>query len=168
MAFEPDPATVEHLRRNIEVNALDGLVEVHQVALGNASGEIAFTVGRDTVNRIATPGEAFTQTVPMRRLDAIPGAREATLIKLDVEGYEAEVLAGARDVLASPTVIGVETEAQDEATLGTLTGAGFIRRWYDPWSPPGRQDGPRTRGSIKRSKPALLRPLSAVAKCARE
>jgi FkbM family methyltransferase len=133
MAFEPDPGAAEHLRRNIEVNALDGLVEVHEVALGSAPGETAFTVGRDTVNRVAVLGEALTRTVPMRRLDDIPGARQATLIKLDVEGYEAEVLAGARDVLASPTVIAVETEAQDNATFEALTAAGFVRRWYDPW-----------------------------------
>jgi hypothetical protein len=61
-------------------------------------------------------------------------ARKATLIKLDVEGYEAEVLAGAGDVLTAPTVIAVETEAQGEATSRGLTRAGFVRRWYDPWS----------------------------------
>jgi FkbM family methyltransferase len=134
IAFEPDPHTAEDLRRNIEVNALGHLVEVHEVALGSTAGETAFTVGRDTVNRVALPGEAFTQTVPMRRLDDVPRAREATVIKLDVEGYEAQVLAGARNLLASPTVIAIETEAQDDAICGTLTRVGFIRRWYDPWS----------------------------------
>jgi FkbM family methyltransferase len=134
IAFEPDPETAAHLRRNIQVNALESLVQVHEIALGRTSGETGFTVGLDTTNRVAVRGEALMQTVPMRRLDDIPGARQATLIKLDVEGYEAEVLAGANDVLASPTVIAVETEAQDDATFGALTDAGFVRRWYDPWT----------------------------------
>jgi FkbM family methyltransferase len=159
LAFEPDPKTVEHLRRNIEINGLDGLVEVHQVALGSTPGETAFTVGRETVNRVAELGEADTQTVPMRRLDDISGARQATLIKLDVEGYEAEVLAGAREVLASPTVLAVETESQDAATLEALIGAGFIRRWYEPWSRTLLQAQPT---DLKNSNALFLRDETAV------
>jgi FkbM family methyltransferase len=132
IAFEPDPHTAEDLRRNIEVNALDDLVEVHEVALGSAAGDAAFTVGRGPANRIAVSGEA-SQIVPMRRLDDIPGAREATLIKLDVEGYGADVLAGAYDALASPTLLAVEIEYPGPAWK-VLTGAGFVKRWYDPWS----------------------------------
>jgi FkbM family methyltransferase len=69
IAFEPDPKTAEHLRRNIEINALDDLVKVHEVALGRAAGKGVLTVGLDTVNHVAVPGEAYTQTVPMCRLD---------------------------------------------------------------------------------------------------
>ena len=44
-AFEPDPETVLSLKRNIEINNLQELVTVHELALGAAEREVAFTVG---------------------------------------------------------------------------------------------------------------------------
>jgi FkbM family methyltransferase len=152
LAFEPASETVMHLRRNIEVNALEHLVEVHQIVLGRVSADATFTVGRDTLNRVALPGEELPLAIlPMRRLDDVPYASEATLIKLDVEGYEAEVLAGASRVLAARSVLAVETEGHDEMVEQTLMAAGFVRRWYDPWS-----------RSFFRSQPAELRSSNAL------
>ena len=53
-------------------------------------------------------------------------------MKLDVEGYEAEVLAGAAATLASPSLLAVETESQDPTAVVLLERAGFQRRFYDP------------------------------------
>src|ERR1700730_10681604 len=49
-AFEPDPNTLHHLKRNIAINELNGLVTVYECVLGPTQGEIPFTVGRDPVN----------------------------------------------------------------------------------------------------------------------
>ena len=69
-AFEPDPGTVCHLRRNIAVNRLNDRVQVYECALGASSGEATFTVGLDTMNRIASPGEK-TGTLRMEKLNAV-------------------------------------------------------------------------------------------------
>ena len=88
IAFEPDPETATHLRRNVQENELNDLVTVHEIALGHESGEVLFTRDRDTTNRVAPEGETNVRTVRIARLDSIDGAQEATIMKLDVRGYE--------------------------------------------------------------------------------
>lgn len=134
IAFEPDPDTAAHLRRNIVGNGIADRVDVHEVALGAAPGEIAFTVGRDTINRVATSADGETRIVPLMRLDDVPGVEAATVIKLDVEGYEEEVLAGARGTLAAPSLLAIETEALDDRIGRVIADFGFTRRYYDPYT----------------------------------
>lgn len=134
IAFEPDPVTAVNLRRNVTINTIDHLVEVHESALGAHAGEVAFTVGQDTINRVAGAGDGQTRLVRLSRLDDIAGAQSPTLIKLDVEGYEDQVLAGAAAVLAAPSLLAIETEAQDSRTIDVIKGFGFVRRFYDPWT----------------------------------
>ena len=140
------------MKRNIEVNALGDLVEVHQIVLGRDSADVSFTVGRDTLNRVAARGEETPMGVlPMRRLDDVPLANEATFIKLDVEGCEADVLAGASSTLESGNIRAVETEGHSDEVKRILSAAGFARRWYDPWS-----------RSFLRSAPSDMRSSNAL------
>jgi FkbM family methyltransferase len=102
-AIEPLPTLTSALRRNIALNP--GLeVHVHPVAAGAEEGTLelhvfddlphghtsASTLGRDRYE---------THVVPRRRLDALFAGAPA-LVKVDVEGYEPEVLAGATGLLA--------------------------------------------------------------------
>jgi hypothetical protein len=57
IAFEPDPMAVATLNGNIELNGIHALASVRRTALGDRSGEIAFTAGLDTTNRVAGPGD---------------------------------------------------------------------------------------------------------------
>src|SRR4029078_426269 len=85
IAFEPDPRAAEALRRNIELNRLNERVGVHQVAVGPSEGYVNFTVGRDTENTIAKPGENC-QVVRQIRLDDVVCGLNPTFAKIDVEG----------------------------------------------------------------------------------
>lgn len=134
IAFEPDPTTMAHLKRNVAANRIERLVKAHELALGRTAGAVAFTIGRDTVNHVATSDAKATRQVQLSPLDAIAGAQTATFLKLDVEGYEAEVLAGAAKVLLSSDLLAIETEADDEAVVSTLLAHGFVRRWYNPFT----------------------------------
>ena len=134
IAFEPDPGTARNLHRNVTLNDIGGLVTIHETALGAKSGQVSFTVGRDTVNRVADADDGDTRLVSLQRLDDIPGVLEPTVIKLDVEGYEDQVLAGAMRTLASETLLAVETEALDGPIARTLESQGFRRRFYDPFA----------------------------------
>jgi FkbM family methyltransferase len=71
-AFEPDPSALAALRRNIEINNLQDLVTVHGVALGPSNREVAFTMGRDTANKIATArDDQHCRVVQQKQLDSI-------------------------------------------------------------------------------------------------
>lgn len=134
IAFEPDPDTAALLRRNIAANQLEDLVVVQESALGALNGEVEFTIGRDTTNQVLTTGEAPTRRVAIKQLDDIPGAHDAILMKIDVEGFEEQVLAGACDVLAHDALLAIESEGQEAAIVDTLNRFGFERAFYDPTS----------------------------------
>lgn len=94
-AFEPHPQTERRLARNIAVNDLGALATIHQCALGDAEGETSFTVGCDTMDKVASASAGVVQRVPLATLDAIVGAAQPAAMKMDVEGYEDHVLRGA-------------------------------------------------------------------------
>lgn len=132
-AFEPDPKTVLALTRNIEINGLHGLVTVHEVVLGAAEREVAFTIGLDTVNRVATAGEQHCRMVRQKSIDSLLGDSQPTFAKLDVEGYEMDVLRGAQALLARDSLQAIELETVTPDIQDMLSGYQFTRAFYDPF-----------------------------------
>lgn len=116
------------------MNDVDSLATVHQIAVGEDNGEIAFTTGLDTMNRVARPDDTARQVVRIARLDDIDDAAMPTLVKLDVEGYEERVLAGAGRVLGSPTLLAVQSELFNPEVEGILGSFGFRHNFYEPFS----------------------------------
>ncbi len=132
-AFEPDPVTTKRLRKNIEINAIGKLATIHEVALGPNETDVAFTIGRDTMNRVADPGDRNVRIVRQRRLDEILDGRAPTMVKLDVEGYEDEVLKGADASLSNKSLMAIQAESVSEFFGKTLDRHGFRRVYYDPY-----------------------------------
>jgi FkbM family methyltransferase len=130
-AFEPDPFTLRHLRRNTELNRLNDLEQVYDCALGAVRGEAAFTVGLATTNRIAIGSDKSTIIVRMETLDDIVRAFQPVMMKGDVEGTELQVRLGASYLLAHPslTVIELETVVPESAKI--LARCGFELARYD-------------------------------------
>jgi FkbM family methyltransferase len=95
MAVEPDPETAARLRNNLALNGYTA--QIFECAVGAQSGMARFTVGLDTINRIATDGN---REVPVRTVDDILGERQAHGVKIDVEGFEIDVLRGAEKALS--------------------------------------------------------------------
>jgi FkbM family methyltransferase len=134
IAFEPDPNTARLLRRNIAINHVSALAKVREAAVGDINGRIAFTMGLDTMNRVARPDDRSVQVVTIRRLDDISAAADPALIKLDVEGYEEQVLSGASRVLGSASLLAVQSELCSPMVRATLESFGFKRWFYDPFT----------------------------------
>jgi len=132
-AFEPDSNTAQHLRRNLSVNQLGDLVTVHECALGSTSRVVAFTVGRDTVNKVADVHDMNVRMVRQERLDNFIGAFQPIMMKLDVEGYEESVLRGALALLANPCLKVIEMETVTPAIERMMLGNQFERAYYDPF-----------------------------------
>jgi FkbM family methyltransferase len=134
-AFEPDPNTARYLRRNVAINHLERLVTVYECALGATQGEVPFTVGLDAINRVANAADdENVRMVRHERLDTIAGNSQPSMIKIDVEGYEEEVLRGAPKVLANPSLKVVELETVTTVIEHLLLRNQFERAYYDPFN----------------------------------
>jgi FkbM family methyltransferase len=134
-AFEPDPNTVRSLKRNVELNDLNSLVTVYELALGSTAGEVPFTVGQDTENRVVTnAGDTNIRMVNQQPLDALNRAdAQPIMIKMDVEGYEEEVLRGGQRLLANEALKVIEIETANSASVELLNSLRFTRAYYDPF-----------------------------------
>lgn len=133
IAVEPDPWTVKSLQRNLDVNHLSDHVTVIQAASGAVSGTARFTVGNDTTNRVTNQGDSTTREVQVRTLDEILTGLNPVLIKMDVEGYEPEVISGAAETLRRASLLAVITETADAKVCTVLGEAGFLTVSYDPF-----------------------------------
>ncbi|MBB5751891.1 FkbM family methyltransferase [Prosthecomicrobium pneumaticum] len=133
IAIEPDPLTAQALRRNVEANRMVDRVTVVEAAVGADEGTVSFTTGHDTTNHVARSGEAGTREVPLRTLDRLLAGEDPLLIKIDVEGYEPSVFAGARRVIEGDRLAAVIAETVDAAMRSQLAQAGFVEVRYEPF-----------------------------------
>jgi FkbM family methyltransferase len=103
LAFEPDRENIERLQANVDLNALGGVIDLRRVAVGARAGEVTL-VPSDATNRGLSrveAGAAGGYDVAAVALDDVVALRDAVIaLKIDVEGYEGEVLAGAEQLLS--------------------------------------------------------------------
>jgi FkbM family methyltransferase len=131
IAIEPDPDTVRSLKRNIEINNIQDRVTVIEAAVGSAAGTVRFTVGQDTTNRVADDNDVGTREVHVRTLDDILRDQDPVLIKMDVEAYEPQVVAGAHATLSKSSLAAVIIETIDPTIRSVFESNGFVSATYD-------------------------------------
>jgi FkbM family methyltransferase len=112
VAVEPSPRTAAALRETLALNRMAGRVAVEQCAVSSAPGEAAFhaDAGHSAGSKLVTEGTmdlarlaSAPVTVPVTTLDALVAAHalpRLDLVKVDVEGFEGEVLDGAAVTIA--------------------------------------------------------------------
>ncbi|MDB5594714.1 MAG: methyltransferase FkbM family [Hyphomicrobiales bacterium] len=140
IAFEPIAETADRFDANMRLNRLTALVTLRRVGVGAAPGVLRFTASSDTVNHVALAHEAAVE-VPVETLDQVFETEPPTLMKIDVEGFEAEVLAGGRQTLRNPALLALIVEINDsyqvygrslDDVVGPILDAGFAPFAYDP------------------------------------
>lgn len=99
VSIEPLPRTYEKLIDNIKINRLDN-VNYKNIGLSFEKSKLYFTTNKDTMNSVALDTDKCITEVPVDTLDNISNEFGIpTLIKIDVEGYETNVLLGGKKVL---------------------------------------------------------------------
>jgi len=101
LAFEPHPKNAALFKKNIKLNGVSGQVEFFDIAIGRDSKPLLL-VDKGSISHIissAAPGCTDCLTVKSSSLDEILQNRKIDIVKIDVEGYEANVLYGARNLL---------------------------------------------------------------------
>jgi FkbM family methyltransferase len=97
IAFEPDRRTLVNLKANLLINDLLARTELHEAAVGAERGTAMFVQGGDDnrgQSRIEE-GHPDAYAVPVVAIDDVVQIEGKTLaIKMDVEGFEMETLAG--------------------------------------------------------------------------
>ncbi len=102
IAFEPVPATFKSLQQQININEITELVTTMNMALGREEGNVKFTSGLDTMNHVVAANEENDGKmidVPVKLLDSIAACTDPFAMKIDVEGFETDVIAGADQIL---------------------------------------------------------------------
>lgn len=128
ICVEPSPENIPELRRNIDGNGFRN-VALHEIAIGATEGEVYFKAG---INGGVADGNEAPYRLPVRPLDAIcPHAID--FIKIDVEGYEGQVLDGMKQLLQRDRpILFIEMHphllSQHGHTVGSILGA--LRRLY--------------------------------------
>ena len=137
-AFDPQPYHADRIGRHALLNGMANIISVC-AAVGEADGFIALPMQseRDRARlSLFEPGPndlGVLVEVPLRRLDTFLSAHSihwVNLLKIDVEGYELEVLRGLGQAIASCKNIVLEMldatpAARNRDVVDHLTGAGF-------------------------------------------
>lgn len=124
LAVEPNASNVALLRANLAINGLEDRCRTVVAAAGEAEGSVELELSPDNFgdHRVraaaAGPGEfreesRETRQVPLRTLDSIldsegVAAEDVGLLWVDVQGYEAGVLEGARGILERDVPVVIE------------------------------------------------------------
>ena len=146
VAFEPSPANHARL-----TGALEGRANctTFNIGLADAAGQLSFVQGEDDLgatSRFAETGDAHAIPVSVERGDAVMaelGCRKPNALKVDVEGYELEVLQGFGAALSNADLHTVAVEihfgilaerkmSDAPARISSLLeGHGFTLTWPD-------------------------------------
>lgn len=107
-SFEPDPANLELLRRNVAANA-DAAWEVVEACAATEDGAMGFLGDHFAVSRAPAAGESASTSVAS--VDALPHMADCDLLKMDIEGGEWPLLADPRLASLSAAVVVMEYHA---------------------------------------------------------
>ena len=149
IAIEPIPSTFKRLEKNIELNNLsDDKVDIVNIGIGKEKGYIHFLNSQySALNRVITDKDPDSlpkiqvMTLPLDGL--LMDYKKPSMIKIDVEGFEFEVIKGASNCLQCKDLKAIIIELNqsgkvyghnDEEIANLLYEEGFSPYRYEPFS----------------------------------
>ncbi len=101
-SFEPSKKAFDYQKKNIDINGIQNKVKLFNCGLSSKEEVVSFTKELDTINRVSTEKtKVSTETLKFYSFDSIIEVDTNSLMKIDVEGYESEVLLGMKKALNS-------------------------------------------------------------------
>jgi FkbM family methyltransferase len=170
ISIEPIPITFADLLVNIRINNITDRVRSCNIGLGRTNDTLRFTPDLGTCNHVVTDSSVAGPTiqVAVRPLDEVLEGQVPALIKIDVEGWESEVLAGAQVTLRQRTLLGLIVEMNSkerhlspnvQAVHDCLTRHSFYPYTYAPFTRSLVAAGPKNLGA---SNTIYLKDIEAV------
>jgi len=154
VAAELVPSTFDRLRDNVNLNGVYDRVRCCKVGLGSEPTTLRITTTQGAMNHVweaerqhdTTTGSSDVPTTEMdvTTLDAELGDQdpEALVVKIDVEGWEPEVIRGGENTLSANRPIAALVEFNESGQRygfgkndlrERLANMGFRSYQYDPW-----------------------------------
>lgn len=141
VAFEPSPSSAEILQSNVELNSLQNVI-IEKKAVSSREGKIFIS---DDSNSSVILGKLGGIEVETTYLDKYSYLKPAS-IKIDVEGFEVEVLKGAQEILRSKPKLAIEVHVdmleRYSSTVEDLLSL-IDEESYTLWIQLGGKDEPR-------------------------
>jgi len=140
-AFEPSSLARDALATNVRLNAAESRVRIYTTALGAAESRMGLTTGLDGANHLVDLAQdgSPAEEIEVSMLDSIMEregqwfcSKPLSLVKVDVEGFDEEVLRGAAaTITAQKPVIIVESWAGGTSVRSLLATWGYRVYRYD-------------------------------------
>ena len=101
-AIEPEPRNFERLQKNVQLNGIESIVETYQIGASDSVGTGMLHVSRrsnlhsflGSTGADDTNGDRSIE-LPLTDISSfIQGKRRVDLLRMDIEGYEVEVISG--------------------------------------------------------------------------
>jgi FkbM family methyltransferase len=136
-AFEPNPLLQRMIEQSVKRSSFSN-VTLHKIGLGNKEGELELRVPTDNAGQGSFIYHDNNSDLPLHRcvIDRLSNVvkrekiSKIRLIKIDVEGFENEVLLGAEEVLARmrPEIIVFESNEQRQPIFKERLAVKTLRR----------------------------------------
>ena len=127
-AFEPVPRNFEILEQHVRINRIQNVFAT-RAAVASGSGLRSFAVAGDyAMGHLAEQGDFQVRTLTLDGYFRDTGSPAPAVIKIDVEGAEAEVLRGGHQLLLNyqPTIfLATHGRAAHDECCGLLESAGY-------------------------------------------
>jgi FkbM family methyltransferase len=145
ISIEPIKHAFDQIMLNVHLNDICDRVDARRIGVGSRKGTLKFTNALDTTNHVIAGEEEIATSiceVGVDTLDNVVAAADPVLIKIDVEGFETEVIAGAKDVLAKESLLAVIMELNgsgrrynhdEDEIYKRMIEHGFAAYHYDPF-----------------------------------
>lgn len=100
-AFEANPHVSKYLKTSIEMNNLSKVITLHEKAAGDKAGEVHLQFGLENIGggHLVKSDAEHSVATKMVRLDDELGIQNIDMLKIDAEGCEGKILAGAKNLL---------------------------------------------------------------------